>query len=60
MGIQADAVKAIQTAWPVPVAGRGQSIFAFGLANASAFLTPESALVQKSGWRYAYCHWRRP
>ena len=51
MGIQADAVKAIQTAWPELVAGRGgQSIPSpLGLANVDPlFLTPgKQRLVQQ-------------
>lgn len=51
MGVQADAVKAIQTAWPELMAGRGgQSIPSpLGLADVDpAYLTPGKArLVQK-------------
>jgi hypothetical protein len=51
MGIQADAVKAIQVAWPELVAGRGgQSVPSpLGLADVDPnFLTPgKQRLVQK-------------
>jgi hypothetical protein len=51
MGIQSDALKAIQTAWPELVAGRGgQSIPSpLGLANVDPlFLTPgKQRLVQQ-------------